>query len=200
MFLLRIAVICLVVAHLGPRAQAGLYCSAEEIAELPSQWRGFLLDQRTLRNAAVKAPGISPLRARYVERAAQLTKSAGERKLSADEAADLGALYVRLGDIEKAVEVLRTAQRLQPNNFRIVANPRDVPFSRRTVLKGDLRLCFRADAQFADLGLNSLDRSRFLFVFLLPGGYELSCGTKQEQARDKAGQICFQHYVSSIPV
>src|SRR5437870_5772235 len=114
MFVLRSAVVCLVLAHLCSRAQAGLYCSGEEIAELPSQWRGFLLDQRALRNAAVKASGTlpnNPLRVRYLERASQLAKSANERKLSADEAADLGALYVRLGEIEKAVDVLRTAQR-----------------------------------------------------------------------------------------
>ena len=46
-------------------AWAGLYYSGENIAELPSQWRGFLLDQRTLRMAGVKpAPGrpASPLR------------------------------------------------------------------------------------------------------------------------------------------
>ena len=31
-------------------ARAGLYYSGEEIAPLPSQWRGFLLDQRILRS------------------------------------------------------------------------------------------------------------------------------------------------------
>lgn len=125
MFVLRSAVVCLVMVHVCPRAQAGLYCSSEEIAELPSQWRGFLLDQRALRNSAVKASGNlanNPLRARYLDRASHLAKTAKERKLSADEAADLGALYVRLGEIEKAVEVLRTAQRLHPNHFRVVAN------------------------------------------------------------------------------
>ena len=30
-------------------ARAGLYYSGEAIAELPAQWRGFLLDQRALR-------------------------------------------------------------------------------------------------------------------------------------------------------
>ena len=38
----------------APAARAGLYYSGETIAELPSQWRGFLLDQRLLRNIAVK--------------------------------------------------------------------------------------------------------------------------------------------------
>src|SRR6516165_6179242 len=81
-------------------ARAGLYYSSETIAELPSQWRGFLLDQRLLRNLAVKPTGSakpSPGRTHYEEEAARLEKLARERKLSADEAADLGALYVRLG-------------------------------------------------------------------------------------------------------
>src|SRR3954465_12005233 len=79
--------------------RAGLYYSGEQMAELPSQWRGFLLDQRVLRNLAVKpAPGapVSPARTRYLEAAAKLEKVRGTRPLTADELADLGALYVRL--------------------------------------------------------------------------------------------------------
>src|SRR5260370_37065365 len=77
---------------------AGLYYSGEPIAELPSQWRGFLLDQRTLRNLAVKPTAktpASPMRLKYVEAAAKLRKAGQERKLTADELADLGALEVR---------------------------------------------------------------------------------------------------------
>src|SRR5437899_4856544 len=106
-------------------ACAGLYYSGEVYAELPSQWRGFLLDQRTLRNIGVKPVGgrvASPARKRYEEAAAKLEKTGRERKLSADEAADLGALYVRLGEVGKAVAILRTAQREHPNHFRLVAN------------------------------------------------------------------------------
>jgi tetratricopeptide (TPR) repeat protein len=109
---------------LVPGARAGLYYSGETFAELPSQWRGFLLDQRTLRNLALKpVPGARPniARARYEEDAARLEKK-GRGKLTADELANLGALYVRLGEIGKAVEVLRDAQRSHPNHFRIVAN------------------------------------------------------------------------------
>jgi hypothetical protein len=106
-------------------ARAGLYYSGEALAELPSQWRGFLLDQRTLRNIAVK-PGAgapaSPARLHYQEEAAKLDQAARQRKLTADELADLGALYVRLGDAAKAVEVLRDAQRTYSNHFHIVAN------------------------------------------------------------------------------
>jgi tetratricopeptide (TPR) repeat protein len=106
-------------------SRAGLYYSGETLNDLPSQWRGFLLDQRTLRNIAVKpANGAlpSPARLRYQDASAQLEKAAANRKLTADELADLGALHVRLGEVAKAVEVLRTAQRDHPNHFRIAAN------------------------------------------------------------------------------
>src|SRR5258708_35596229 len=89
----------------APTASAGLYYSGETMAELPSQWRGFLLDQRMLRGIAVKpAAGTpaSPARARYEEAAAKLAKTAKERALTPDEVADLGALDVRLGDGVKA--------------------------------------------------------------------------------------------------
>jgi hypothetical protein len=106
-------------------AQAGLYYSGEPIAELPSQWRGFLLDQRALRNLAVKPTTkvpASPLRVKYEQAAAKLRKEAEARKLTADELADLGTLEVRLGEAGKAVELLRAAQRQFPLHFRIAAN------------------------------------------------------------------------------
>jgi tetratricopeptide (TPR) repeat protein len=106
-------------------SHAGLYYSGEVYAELPSQWRGFLLDQRTLRNISIKPSSqraASPARKKYEDAAAKLEKISRERKLSAGEAADLGALYIRLGDSAKAVEILRTAQREHPNHFRLIAN------------------------------------------------------------------------------
>ncbi|MFN4257975.1 MAG: DUF3299 domain-containing protein [Gemmataceae bacterium] len=106
-------------------AWAGLYYTGEEMAELPSQWRGFLLDQRMLRSAGIKpvvGNPASPLRVRYEEEAAKLEKLSKTRALTADEAADLGALHVRLGNLENAIEVLRQAQRDFPSHFRIVAN------------------------------------------------------------------------------
>src|SRR5438874_890019 len=103
------------------RAQAGLYYSGEEIAPLPAQWRGFLIDQRLLRALAFKpAPGmpVSPLRQRYEKAVAELKKTSRSRKLSADELADLGALHVRLGNVSRAIEVLRSAQREHPHHFK----------------------------------------------------------------------------------
>jgi tetratricopeptide (TPR) repeat protein len=115
--------LCALTIHTS--ARAGLYYSGETIAELPSQWRGFLLDHRALRQIAVKpasgAPA-GPLRKQYLEAAAKLEQTAKERKLTADEAADLGALLVRLGEPGKAIEVLRVAERDHANHFRIAAN------------------------------------------------------------------------------
>jgi tetratricopeptide (TPR) repeat protein len=106
-------------------SRAGLYYSGEPLAELPSQWRGFLLDQRTLRSLAVAPPAgkpPSPARQHYLDAAATLEKAATARKLTADELADLGALYVRLGQADKAVALLRRAHQDHPNHFAIVAN------------------------------------------------------------------------------
>src|SRR5207302_193662 len=38
------------------------------------------------------------------------------------EAADLGALHIRLGDVNKALEVLRAAERGRPDHFCLAAN------------------------------------------------------------------------------
>jgi tetratricopeptide (TPR) repeat protein len=119
----RLLVFVLLLAAPSSACRAGLYYSGEKLAELPSRWRGFLLDQRALRQVAVRtAPGrpAGPLRTRYEQEAARLAKRVG--KLGADEAADLGALYLRLGEPARALEVLRVAQRLHPVHFRLAAN------------------------------------------------------------------------------
>jgi hypothetical protein len=115
----------LAVLVLNPLSRAGLYYSGEQIAELPSQWRGFLLDHRALRNLAAK-PSLttpaSPLRSQYEEALNKLETASRLRRLNADELADLGALAIRLGEPAKALEVLRTAQRAHATHFRIVSN------------------------------------------------------------------------------
>jgi Flp pilus assembly protein TadD len=106
-------------------ASAGLYYSGEVFNPLPTQWRGFLLDQRTLRNIAIPPKPGTPAnatRSRYEQAAAALEKARQQRKLNADESADLGAIYVRLGENGKALELLRNAQREHPNHFHIAAN------------------------------------------------------------------------------
>ena len=109
----------------SPSLRAGLYYSGETYADLPSQWRGFLLDQRLLRGVAARpkdSAAAGPIRKRYEAAAAKLTKRSRQRKLTTDEAADLGALLLRLGETARAVEVLRTAQRENPKHFQLLAN------------------------------------------------------------------------------
>jgi hypothetical protein len=121
----RSALLALAFLTLPSAAQAGLYCSLEPIAELPSQWRGFLLDQRALRQIAVqpaRGQPAGPLRPKYEQAAQALEKARRTRPLSAEESADLGALYVRLGEPARAIDVLREAQARSPHYFRILAN------------------------------------------------------------------------------
>src|SRR5438552_7313558 len=159
----------LVLLILATSARAGLYYSGEAYAELPSQWRGFLLDQRTLRNIAVKpvaGRAASPARKRYEEAAAKLEKTRRERKLTADEAADLGAIYVRLGEVDKALEILRTAQREHANHFRLVAN-----LGTAWQLQGDLEqsaVCLEQAVRLAPGKLQKAEECHLKLVRLRP--------------------------------
>jgi len=115
----------LLAASLVATSDAGVYCTQETLAELPSQWRGFLLDQRLLRLAAVPPKAeqaANPVRQRYTQEVATLRKAIGDKALTADQAADLGALYLRLGDTNRALEVLLPAQREHGEHFRLAAN------------------------------------------------------------------------------
>ena len=138
--MLRIGLILVLV--MPAIADAGLYFSGEKPAELPSRWRGFLIDHRALRLIGVPpAPGspIHLLREEYTDAAAKLDAIAKKRALTADESADLGALQVRLGRPAKAVEVLRKAQRDHPDSFKIAAN-----LGTAWQLQGDLNEAGRA--------------------------------------------------------
>ena len=107
---------------LAGAADAGLHYSAESYAALPSQWRGFLMDHRLLRNIAIKPKTEAeapPLRMRYREEA---TKLQAKPKLTPDELADLGALHMRLGEVDRALDLLRKAHEANPNHFAIAAN------------------------------------------------------------------------------
>jgi hypothetical protein len=106
-------------------ASAGLHYSGEQFAELPSRMRGFLVDHRALRATAAERPGdlpASPLRDNYLAAADRLQKLAKTRALTADEAADLGAVLVRLGKPDQAVGVLSPVARKNPEHFRLAAN------------------------------------------------------------------------------
>jgi hypothetical protein len=91
---------------------------------LPSRPSGFLVDHRALRAAGYERPdGLpSPLRGDYVAAAERLEKLAKTRALTADEVADLGALYLRIGKPEQALNILVPAARKSPEHFRIAAN------------------------------------------------------------------------------
>src|SRR4051812_46025689 len=103
---------------LASSAAAGLHVSTESFRELPADWRGFLPDHRALRAAAAPRFALTlpttPLRDTYADAALKFEAAAKTRPLTADEAADLGGLYVRLGEPAKAVEVLRTSARAHP--------------------------------------------------------------------------------------
>ncbi len=103
-------------------AFAGVYYNGDARNELPAEWAGFLRDQRALRQAANPKSDYAPLRDTAIDALAKLEQLKKSRELTADELADLGALYLRLGQPEKAVGVLRPAQRQHSEHFRIAAN------------------------------------------------------------------------------
>jgi hypothetical protein len=150
---------------LPAKASAGLYYSGETIAELPSQWRGFLLDHRALRNIGVKPTTrspASPLRLKYEAAAGTLERTARQRPLTADELADLGALYVRLGEPARAVETLRAAERQHPRHFRIVSN-----LGTAWQLQGDLAQAAVYLAQAVQLAPGKLQKAEELQLKLV---------------------------------
>jgi tetratricopeptide (TPR) repeat protein len=106
----------------GP-ATAGVHYSGENWAELPAQWRGFLLDHRAMRSLALPDNALlapAPLRDLYRAERQKLATLA--RPLTADESADLGALHIRLGEADKAVAVLRAGHSAHPDHFRCASN------------------------------------------------------------------------------
>lgn len=112
-------------------ALAGLHCSTEPYAPLPSQWGGFLSDWRLLRSLALPEstpPGTaspraaSDLRREYRQRVERLENQRRGGQFSPDDSADLGAFYLRLGEPQRALEVLRQAYQHHPRHFAIVAN------------------------------------------------------------------------------
>lgn len=108
------------------KAKAGMHFSGEVLNKLPSRWRGFLPDHRALRQLAAPAvaglPVNTPLKEIYTDARFRLESAAKARALTADEAADLGAVLVRLGQPEKAVNVLRPAARSHPAHYRLASN------------------------------------------------------------------------------
>ena len=106
--------------------RAGLYYSGEELRPLPARWSGYLPDHRLLRTVGMTDPrGLiptPPLRDAYADSALKLEAAAKSGPLTADQAADLGALNLRLGRFDKALGVLQPAVRRHPEHFRLAAN------------------------------------------------------------------------------
>jgi hypothetical protein len=121
----KIAIVCL---GLFPSLTlAGLHSSLEPTNPLPAKWRGYLPDHRNLRMVAVDPatkPGlpVSPLREEYADLVLTLETAARTRRLTANEAADLSAAFVRMGTPDKAIAILRSARRQHPDDFRLAAN------------------------------------------------------------------------------
>jgi tetratricopeptide (TPR) repeat protein len=163
---LTIAVVLALLAFSAP-ACAGLYYSGENYAELPSQWRGFLLDQRALRTIAVRPSGgsaVGPIRKRYQAEIEKLTKLAQARKLTAEEAADLGALHLRLGDTARAIETLRIAQKDNAKHFHLDAN-----LGTAWQIQGDLAqaaACLEQAANLAPAKLKKMEQLHLKLVRL----------------------------------
>ncbi len=161
--------LAVVSAFLAPSAfvHAGLYYSGENYAELPSQWRGFLLDQRSLRTIAVRPSGgaaTGPIRKHYQTQAEKLTKLARQRPLSADESADLGALHLRLGDTARAIEILRIAQKDNAKHFHLAAN-----LGTAWQMQGDLvqaAVCLEQAARLAPAKLRQAEQLHLKLVRL----------------------------------
>jgi tetratricopeptide (TPR) repeat protein len=104
-------------------AFAAIHYSGERYQPLPSSWAGFLADHRALRLVGVPlSPKVPPslLRLEYQTHFDSLF--ARQARLTADELADLGALALRLGKTDMALDVLRPAVRLHPRHFALAAN------------------------------------------------------------------------------
>jgi hypothetical protein len=108
---------CLVVLAMAPTTPAGIYLACENPNPFPVQWRGYLLDLRAIRLAAGTAR--SPLQDIYSNTITRLEKLASP---TADDLAELGGCYLRLGKNAEALGVLRKAVRQHPGKLRVHAH------------------------------------------------------------------------------
>ncbi|MFO0813726.1 MAG: tetratricopeptide repeat protein [Gemmatales bacterium] len=116
---------CLVVLFLWlpGSVQATVYYSGEKYQQLPSSWPGFLMDHRALRMVGISLSPKTPPSLLRQEYQSHYERLIGRRALlNADELADLGALALRLGKTDQALDVLRPAARQYPKHFTLQAN------------------------------------------------------------------------------
>lgn len=122
--LLKFFPVCLL-ACLTSSANATIHYSGERYNELPASWKGFLADHRMLRIVSVPVSAKSPpslMRLEYQAHIDRLLADRKQRELTAKEASDLGALYLRLNSIDAALDVLRPAAVRYPTEFTLQAN------------------------------------------------------------------------------
>lgn len=104
-------------------AHATIHYSGEKYAPLPATWAGFLTDHRTLRLVGLPlTPKTPPSLLRQEYQATLERLNSRRNSLTPSELADLGALYLRLGQTDAALDLLRPAARLHPQNFALQAN------------------------------------------------------------------------------
>ena len=181
----------------APQARAGLYLSLEATRPLPADWRGYLPDQRLLR-ALAAPPGLaapSPRRDQYAAARLELESAAKSRALSAAESADLGALCVRLGSVDAALDVLRPAARRFPESFEVAAN-----LGTALQLHGDLGQAAAALEEAARLAPPPLRGAERLHLALVRGRLNRAArGPAQLDALPGAGLAEVQQLAAWLP-
>ncbi len=106
-------------------AHATIHYSGEKYAELPSSWKGFLADHRMMRVVSIPASPKTPpslQRLEYQTAVDRLLAEKKQRPLKPLELADLGALLLRLGQLDAAIDILRPAAAQYPHDFALQAN------------------------------------------------------------------------------
>lgn len=117
--------VSVILCFITTQVQATVHYSGEKYAELPSSWKGFLADHRMMRVVSIPASPKTPpslLRLEYQAAVDRLLTEKNQRSLKPIELADLGALLLRLGQTETAIDILRPAAVQYPHDFALQAN------------------------------------------------------------------------------
>ncbi len=103
---------------------SGIYIKSESWNEMPSQWKGWLVDHRQFLRCQNPVPGAKPteMRIRYERLAKELRDKQKASRLTPDDLAELGGLLLRLGKPDEALGLLQGAQRNNPQHFRLTSH------------------------------------------------------------------------------
>ena len=104
--------------------QAGIYLKCEAWNDLPSQWKGWLLDHRQLLRCQNPLPGSKPteMRSRLEKVANGFKEKQTTERLGPEDLAEWGGVLLRLGKPEEALGLLQGAQRAHPQHFRLTSH------------------------------------------------------------------------------